>query len=104
LAGTGAAKGAPPANILRYSRTRCDPDPQLVDASPGLFNKGVHALVSAREGAVGDFATIVRWSYSGYPSLISTLKCASALLFLAIELGKARACPSKPVFTEGNLL
>jgi len=64
----------------------------------------VHTLVSGRERAVGDFATIVRWSYSGYPSLISTLKCASALLFLASGLGKARACPRKPVFTQGNLL
>src|SRR6266446_5014001 len=29
LAGSGAAKGAPPADILLYSKAGCEPNPQL---------------------------------------------------------------------------
>src|SRR5712692_4200953 len=68
----------PARQKARHRQRFCDilglvaaPNPQLCDASPGC-SEGCTHLYASRE-AVGDFATIVRWSYSGCPSLISTL-------------------------------
>src|SRR6266851_511662 len=83
-------KNAPPAEILRYPKGGCGP-PRNFAMPRRVVLRGARALVSSREAAVGDFATIVRWSYSGSPSPISTLLYASALLFLASELGQARS-------------
>jgi len=94
------AESAPPADILRYSRAGCDPNPATKQCLAGL-DPGVQALSRLRESRwrFRDDSTMV---LLGLPQPVSTLIYASATLFLASELGKL-GLPRKPVFLRGNL-
>src|SRR5260370_40520773 len=59
-AGTGAEKTRRPVTNLRYPDPRCDPNPQLKTTHRGCSKRAAFA-----QPGIGDFATIVRWSYSG---------------------------------------
>jgi hypothetical protein len=65
-----------------------------------VLTKG--CMIVALAGCVADFAAIVRWSYSGFPSPVSTIAELSALLFWPANLGTL-GLPRKPVFTGWNL-
>jgi hypothetical protein len=94
MAGTGAEKHAPPVTDVEGFQLHLASPPRNQSCSTGLLNT-VNGVSCRRQAGVGDFATIVRRSYSG--------GCGRLVLWLTKRTSARPVNLKSPVFKSGAI-